>query len=190
MRRKVNAILLAAGYSERFIENKLLYPVKGKPMYFHTVEKVLKLHLNSTIVVTQYPVIAEQLKDSKVTVVHNENSYLGLSSSIKLGLQSDLSADGYLFVTCDMPFLQLDTLEKIVSAFEDSDKGIICAASPDLYGNPSLFSRKYLEELLRLKGDIGGKIVMKNHLDDLQKIMVRSPKELSDIDTVGDLSLL
>lgn len=190
MRKKVNAILLAAGYSKRFVENKLLYSIKGKPMYLHTVEKVLKLHMNRTIIVTQYPVITEQLKDNKVTVVYNERSYLGLSSSIKLGLQSDLSADGYLFVTCDMPFLQLVTLEKIVSAFEDGDKGIICAASSGLYGNPSLFSKKYLEELLKLKGDIGGKVVMKNHLDDLQKIMVRSPKELSDIDTIEDLSLL
>ncbi len=190
MRKKVSAILLAAGYSKRFVENKLLYPINGKPMYFHTVEKVLKLQLNRTIVVTQYSVIEEQLKGIDVSVVRNENSNLGLSSSIKLGLESNLSADGYLFLTCDMPFLELVTLQKIISAFEDGDKGIICAASPNLYGNPSLFSRKYLEELLKLKGDIGGKAVMKNHLDDLQKIMVHSPKELSDIDTIEDLSLL
>ena len=36
-------ILLAAGFSRRFGENKLLYPVEGVPMYLRAAKLLLRL---------------------------------------------------------------------------------------------------------------------------------------------------
>ena len=52
-------ILLAAGYSRRFGQNKLLYPVNGKPMYSYGLDTLKKaaglLKVNCQVqVVTQH----------------------------------------------------------------------------------------------------------------------------------------
>ena len=57
-------ILLAAGYSRRFGQNKLLYPVNGKPMYSYGLDTLKKaaglLKVNCQVqVVTQYEQILE-----------------------------------------------------------------------------------------------------------------------------------
>ena len=54
-------------------------------------------------------------------------------------------------------------------------------------GNPTIFSRKYKDELLNLKGDVGGKFVMKKHLEDLEKLLITDKLELMDIDTREEL---
>ena len=40
---KLSIIVLASGNSKRFRENKLLYEIDEKPMYLHTVEKLINL---------------------------------------------------------------------------------------------------------------------------------------------------
>ncbi|MBP3915657.1 NTP transferase domain-containing protein, partial [Clostridium sp.] len=97
----INLILLAAGNSKRFNGNKLLAIYKDKPIYMHIVEKVLDLKVNKIICVTQYEEIKEALLNTNINVVMNNNSNLGISSSIKIGINFDKNADGYMFMVCD-----------------------------------------------------------------------------------------
>ena len=46
---KLSIIVLASGNSKRFRENKLLYEIDEKPMYLHTVEKLINLKKNTSI---------------------------------------------------------------------------------------------------------------------------------------------
>ena len=50
--------------------------------------------------------------------------------------------------------------------------------------NPVIFSPKYEKELLLLKGDVGGKKVVKKHLDDVFLYEVDNKEELEDFDTL------
>jgi len=184
---RINLILLASGNSIRFKGNKLLAKVNDKPMYMNIVEKVLKLNLNKLIVVTQYDEIKAALSNYKLQVVINENSKLGISNSIKLGINEDLEADAYMFMVCDQPFISLETMEKLINRFMKSNKGMACVEYNGSLGNPTIFSGKYKHELLSLKGDIGGKSIMKKHLDDLEKVQISNELELMDIDTREEL---
>ncbi|GAA0077393.1 molybdenum cofactor cytidylyltransferase [Clostridium sp. CTA-5] len=184
---KINLILLASGNSIRFKSNKLLTIVNNKPMYMNVVEKVLKVDFNKIILVTQYEEIKLALPKQDIQVVMNKNSELGISHSIKLGIQNDMNADAYMFMVCDQPFISLKSIKTLINRFIKSDKGMACVENNGKLGNPTIFSKKYRDELLSLKGDIGGKFVMKKHLDDLERVIIINEIEMMDIDTREEL---
>lgn len=187
---RINLILLAAGNSKRFNGNKLLAIYKEKPMYMHIVDKVRNVNVDKIICVTQYQQIKEELSNVKINVVMNKNSDLGISSSIKLGINFDKNADGYMFMVCDQPFILEKTLNRLIDNFINGEKGIVCVGFGDKKGNPVIFSKKYINELLSLEGDTGGKIILKRHLDDLKIVEINNEIELVDIDTKEKFSEL
>jgi len=187
---KINLILLASGNSIRFKGNKLLASVNNKPMYMNVVEKILKLNFNKIILVTQYEEIKAALVEQPIQVIMNKNSELGISHSIKLGISDDMEADAYMFMVCDQPFISLESIEKLIDRFMKSNKGMACVQYEGKLGNPTIFSRKYMQELLSLNGDVGGKSIMKKHLDDLEKVQISHKVELMDIDTREKLEKL
>ena len=140
---KINLILLAAGNSKRFNGNKLLAIYKNKPIYMYIVEKVVNLKINKIICVTQYEEIKEALLNTNINVVMNNNSNLGISSSIKIGINFDKNADGYMFMVCDQPFISIQTLNSVIDNFIKGDKGIVCVGCGNNKGNPVIFSKKY-----------------------------------------------
>lgn len=180
---KINLILLASGYSRRFNGNKLLTNFYDKPLYMHIIDKAINMDFNKVICVTQYEEIKRNLNNTGIYVVMNENSELGISNSIKLGINYDKEADGYMFMVCDQPFIRKDTIKNVIDVFETSNKGIAAIGNESIIGNPVIFSRKYIDELLSLKGDTGGKKIVKRHLDDLELIEVNDDLEFIDIDT-------
>jgi len=187
---KINLILLASGNSDRFRSNKLLVSVNNKPMYMNVVEKILKLNFNKIILVTQYQEIKAALLEQPIQVVMNKNSELGISHSIKLGIRTDMEVDAYMFMVCDQPFISVVSIETLINSFIESDNGIACLEHKGNLGNPAIFSKKYKNELLSLKGDIGGKSIIKKHLDDLERIPVADELEMMDIDTREELENL
>lgn len=187
---KINLILLAAGNSTRFNGNKLIEMINEKPMYMNVIEKVIKLKFNKIILVTQYEVIKEALLNYPIEVVMNNESALGISHSIKLGINADLEADAYMFMVCDQPFISLKSIEKLINSYIKGNKGMACATNDGNLGNPTIFSAKYKEALLNLKGDVGGKAVMKKHLEDLERVEISDKAELMDIDSREEMEKL
>ena len=143
---KLNLILLAAGNSKRFNGNKLLAIYKYKPIFMYIVEKVVNLKINKIICVTQYEEIKEALLNTNINVVMNNYSNLGISSSIKIGINFDKNADGYMFMVCDQPFISIQTLNSVIDNFIKGDKGIVCVGCGNNKGNPVILSKKYINE--------------------------------------------
>ena len=52
--------------------------------------------------------------------------------------------------------------------------------------NPVIFAYKYYEELKKLEGDVGGKCVLKKHLDDVQMFEMPA-SELKDLDSLTEI---
>lgn len=187
---KINLILLGAGDSRRFNGNKLLTKINDKPMYMYSIETILNINFNKIIFVTQYEEIKNQLSNYSIKVIMNQNSKLGISNSIKLGILAGNDCDAYMFLVCDQPFVKSESLEKLIHGFIKSKKGMACLEYNGELGNPTIFAKKYEEELLSLKGDIGGKSIMKKYLDDVKKIKIDDLLELVDVDTQEDLKTI
>lgn len=188
---KLALIMLAAGNSRRFGSNKLFYPIEGKAMYLHILEKLflVKERIESTeitcsvTVVTQYSQIAEKAVRLGAKVQLNPHPEEGISSSLKLGLNVNEDADACLFTVSDQPWISQETILEMILKFVASEKGMACLWSDTKPGNPCIFSKCYYPELLSLEGDTGGKRIMKLHKDDVLRIPVTDARQLTDLDT-------
>ena len=180
-------ILLAAGYSRRFGQNKLLYPVNGKPMYSFGLDTLKKaaglLKVNCQVqVVTQYEQILETCNSQGLPAYMNPAPDLGIASSMQVGLQHNLHKDACLFMVADQPGLKSGSVKELVEGFLLSGKGMGVCCLQEKMGNPCIFGRKYYNELLSLEGDKGGKKVIMKHLDNTQIYEIEEGRELEDID--------
>lgn len=194
---KLAMIMLAAGNSRRFGENKLLYEIDKIPMYqrilkeLQETEKVLKKELPeiacTITIVTQYEEIRNYAREHGMDVVINPHPEEGISSSLKLGLQANREADAALFTVSDQPWLKSRTIVRLIENYLNTGQKIACPAVMEegapCIGNPCLFSRAYFSELLALLGDTGGKRVIKRHMEDTALLLLEEKQELTDIDT-------
>lgn len=187
---KINLVLLASGNSKRFGSNKLLYKINGKEMFKYSVDladdlkKSLKDTIKNIIVVSKYQEIKEYVLSKNMIYVENPQSELGISTSIILGVsESEKDRSEYImFMVCDQPYTKSSTIENFIKSFLKSSKGIGAVAFEKIMGNPCIFSHKYLKDLKKLSGDIGGKKIIKENLDDVYIYEVSTKKELEDID--------
>ncbi|WP_027128080.1 nucleotidyltransferase family protein [Fusobacterium perfoetens] len=188
---KLDIILLAAGNSKRFGSNKLLYKLNNKYMFEYTLEnifslkKIFKESIENIIVVSKYKEIEEYLKTTKINNIkykENPHSEMGISSSIILGLNEINNKNFLMFMVCDQPYLKVETLEKFIKNFFKQSKKIGCLFDGKDLGNPCIFSPEYIEELKNIKGDKGGKQIIKKHMEEVFSFMVEDKKELEDID--------
>lgn len=199
-------VLLAAGSSRRFFGNKLLYVYEGKPLYRYVADAVCELPPETfagKVVVTRYEEILEDLQGRGFLTVRNMHSDWGISHSIRLGIETVLAARerqheslslagqkqceenrnfAICFAVCDQPHLRRETIRQFACAYLESARGIGCLKHGAETGNPVIFSENYLEELLALQGDTGGKAVLKRHLEDVFFYEVADGRELWDLD--------
>jgi len=78
------------------------------------------------------------------------------------------------------------TINQLIEAFNSHNKGIAVPTYQGRRGHPIIFDIKYKAELFKLKGDIGGREIIRNHPKDVLKVAVDSESVVSDIDTKDD----
>ena len=176
------AILMASGFSKRFGgQNKLLVPFRGKPLARYTLELVDAFEFSGGIYfVTSSDDAAALAADlPRVRVVKNTAPEKGQRESVRLGVEA-ADAACYLFFPCDMPFLDRDTVQRIL---DERRPG--CIVEPRYRGkpgNPGLFSAAFREELLSLAEGESPRIIKARHPQALLAVEVSNPLALEDID--------
>ena len=194
---KISAIIMASGKSERMGTNKLLLEYRGMTFIENTLEKVLKENFYEFAIVVSDKKVKRKVQDyiknletdeKKIYIVDNKKSEKGQSESIKIGLKTLGKCDGYMFFSCDQPFLTSDTIKKILKNFNPERITI-----PEYNGKrslPVIFGENFKEELLKLEGDTGGKTVISNHPDKIRTVEIENSDEGKDIDTKEDYEML
>ena len=190
---KLGFVFMASGFGRRFGSNKLMHDLAGKPVYKYALESLFeaacelkKNHILSLAVVSQYSEILADAEKSGLTAVFNSLSETGITSSIKLGIENLPPAEKYAFFVADQPYLKPETTVNFIEAYLESGKTIGCVSSDNAFGNPVIFDRLYLPELLALEGDRGGKRVVMEHLSEVFSFPVEK-EELTDIDAPSDI---
>lgn len=185
----IQIILLAAGLSRRFDGNKLLTPWERKPLYLHALQALAQLTERRPdcrlTVVTRYEEIQTQALALGAQVRWNDHSEEGISSSLRLGLESAPEADYYLCSVADQPGLTTGLAQAFLDAFFASQKTLGCVSHDGIPGNPVIFHRRYRGELLALRGDVGGRRVLARH--PAECFLWPGPA-LPDLDTRADFA--
>ena len=178
---KLGCVIMAAGASRRFGENKLLQDFLGKPLFVRVLEAAAGV-FEKTIVVTGYEPVEVYAEKLGFLPVKNENPQLGVSHTIRLGMEAMKDCDGVVFAAADQPLLSRETFVRLAEAFRSEPNRIHAAAADGVRGNPCLFPKELFAELLALEGDTGGGAVIRVHSDCLRLLEVPS-EELLDCDT-------
>lgn len=184
-------VLLAAGSSRRMgDQNKLLSNVGGGLL----IERSLKALLSAggVIVVTGWQSEAIEaavgMGDERINFVHNPNYDLGMSSSIKVGLDALPSyATGCFVAPADMPNICADTLALMRDLHRLCPDEIIVPYAGERQGNPVLWPRRFFDALKNLEGDQGAKTLLQTTLSDHIHSVQVDEALLLDIDTMQDL---
>ena len=183
----IGCVILAAGNSVRFGENKLLAEVDGKAMIKRAFEAVPVEKLCSVIVVTQYESIVKLADDFSFQTVVNDRPELGISRSVMLGTTALKGrCGGILYMVADQPWLKRESVSRMLDVFRDHPDCIVSMSSSGKRGNPCIFPKACFDELCCLSGDKGGRTVIEQHEDQLI-LFETAETELKDIDTPKDI---
>ena len=183
------AIILAAGFSKRMGENKLLLEYEGKTFIQTIIEKLLEINFNKIILVVSNLEIYKKYKNynEKLFVIFNDKAEKGISESIKKAVvyaKNNLEVDKYMFFVADQPLLKKETILKLIEK-SNSNKIIVPKNNNTIY-NPVIFPNKYTSELLNLEGDRGGKQIILNHLDNITFVDIEDANEFQDVDVIEE----
>ncbi len=122
---KVTAILLAAGQGTRMKSDlpKVLHPIAGRPMIWHSLEAMRQSTTEKPVVVIGHGAekVTEFLGDSAVTVI--QEPQLGTGHAV-IQAQAVLKGKTDLVLVCyaDMPLLRGETLQQLVET-QKTNKG-------------------------------------------------------------------
>ena len=88
----------------------------------------------------------------------------------------------------DMPLVDGPAIDRIVAAYDTQEgRRIIVPTHQGTQGNPVLWDRAYIPELMTLSGDIGAKSLLKRHLESITEVEMPDNAVLQDFDTPESL---
>ena len=184
-RKDCGILLLAAGESRRYGGHKLLECIQGQPMYKYSLKHLEAFPECTRAVVTRFADIEVAAENQGILAVRNDHPEEGISRSLRMGLQKLLEINpdmrGVLCMVCDQPYIKTATIERMFLNAAGVSSRIVCAGNGERQGNPVWFGRDYFDELMALKGDVGGKQVVRRYPERVV-ICPASLRELMDID--------
>lgn len=188
-----SAIILAAGQSRRFGEQKILLPLGKSTVIENTVDNICKSKVNEVIVVSGYEtdLLDELLKRRKTRIVFNKNYFVGIGSSIACGVKFiSEESNAIVIFLADQPLISSSIINKLLDSYTISNNSILYPVYNNKKGHPVIFSVKYKIELMKLNGDRGAKKIIKKNPEDITEINVSTDEILKDIDTLEDYNSL
>ncbi|HEY8884027.1 MAG TPA: nucleotidyltransferase family protein, partial [Chloroflexota bacterium] len=111
----------------------------------------------------------------------------GQSTSLRAGLLAfprELSAALVLLV--DQPLVDAALLDHLIGLYEESRAPIVAPQFGGRRGNPVLFDRAIIPELLTVVGDTGAREIISRHRDRLATLELPDDRAFLDVDTWDD----
>jgi molybdenum cofactor cytidylyltransferase len=183
------AIVLAAGGATRFGQPKLLLPWSGTTLLGQVVDRALAAgSIDEVIVVVgcEGERVAAAVSDRPVRVVVNEAWAEGQSSSVRAGLAAlPTGVSAALFLLGDQPEVTPEVIEALVQRHRQTLAPIVVPSYRGQRNNPVLFDRAAFAEMGRLRGDVGGRVLIERFQQSVERVAFDAPPPF-DIDTPED----
>ena len=143
----VSAVVLAGGLSRRLGRDKAVEPLAGEPLIRRVLSRIAQVTDETVVVVNDAARASELPLDKDVVVAVDRYPGAGSLGGIFTGLEAARS-DWALVVACDMPFLNVPLLHRILSLRSGRD-----AVVPVIEGRPepthAAYSRRCLPHIER-----------------------------------------
>jgi molybdenum cofactor cytidylyltransferase len=188
-------MVLAAGLSRRMGIPKMLLPYQQKTLVRYVIEKSLNSVLDGVVVVINPKVegLYEEVSIRGVKqVIQNNDSYLGMSTSIKAGLRSlPQQVEATVILLGDQPEICENLIDKVVETYRLKHKPSVVQSVflNNEKGHPVLFKRNMFPHLLKMDGDRGGKSVIQKFSKEVVYAEMNQ-MNIPDVDTFEDYQRL
>lgn len=190
-------IILAAGAATRFGQPKQLLRLKDKYLIEWVLDAAINSRLGRIVLVLGHAhkkilqALGKKAQHAKLQVEVNPNYKKGQSDSLQVGLdtvKNDFPA--VIFLLGDQPMLDSATINTLLAGFWSADKDICVPTYRGARKTPAIFSRRFYNHLMNIKGDIGARQIIDANPDQVSTIEIDDPLCFYDIDTERDFAKL
>lgn len=176
----VQGIILAAGFSSRFVGYKMEKLLNGKTILDHTILS-MKDYVDKIYIVTGYKrEIVEEIcsKYDFIETIYNKDFEDGMFSSVKKGI-SKIKSKKFFLIPGDYPLIKNNTYEELLK----SEGDIVVPSYNQKGGHPILIDYKVVENIENTKAEN-----LREYFSDYNKTYINIEDEgvLLDIDTYDD----
>lgn len=182
----MNGIILASGFSRRMGKNKLLMNIGEEVILQKVIREIKKSDISNIILVAREDNVIEIGIREEIQVIKNESATYGQSQSIKVGLTKVNASQNFMFFCGDQPFIDSSSINKLITASIRLKDNIIIPRVKGKTGSPVIFPKFLKDELEALKGDVGGREVIKSNNSKVIYVDINNDLFLQDIDTMDD----
>lgn len=187
----VTAIVLAAGQGSRFRaetgQDKLLALCVGRDGVTRPVIEQVLVNLPVSVVDRWVVTSPERGEVTRLAEAYGCQVLLlqsaGMGDSIAAAVAASASAEGWLVVLGDMPFVQSTSVEQVIDALVAGAISVPVQAGQ--YGHPVAFDRALGPHLMALTGDRGAKPLFAQAV--LREVQVEDRGVLWDVDVPATL---
>ena len=186
-------IILAAGAATRFGHPKQLLRLKDKYLIERVLDAALNSRLGRVVLVLGFAhqkiqkALGKKLRHAKLQIEVNPHYQKGQGHSLQVGLSSVINTfPAVMFLLADQPLVDAATINCLLDKFWSADKDIGVPTFHGKRGNPSIFSQKFYQHIMKIKGDIGARQIINAHPERVLEIEIKNPLLFSDVDTPED----
>ncbi len=151
--KQIEAILLAAGGSQRLGQPKQLIHFNDEILINYILGKIIKGGLSDIKVIlgSHFKEIKNQIIYDDIEVIENRDWKEGISSSIKCGIKNiNSEIEAVMFFVVDQPFLDSSLVERVLEKSRTSNAEIIAVSVSGQLSHPVLFKRTLFPDLLKV----------------------------------------
>jgi len=180
-------VILASGYSRRMGANKLLLPFKNKTMIEAVIEEAISSNLEGIYIVCRNNEIKDVVNQYPINIIMNEEAHEGQSTSIVKAIQEvEGKYDSYMFLMGDQPLINKDFINEIMDFYYNNNSSILVPIYNGKRGTPVVFASKWNNALLELRGDEGGRQIIRQNNKEVLEYEVDHQVLGVDIDNIED----
>jgi len=206
--RRVAAVITAAGAGTRMQGRiKQLLPWRGKTLIENAIEIATQSEANEILVVlgAHAEEIQKYLAKSsngshavessgvgaRPAYILNPGWQEGHASSIRAAVDAlSPQTDAAIFINADQPLLTATVINKIIQRYRETDASIIASSFAGKRGSPVLFRRVHFAELRALRGEQGGRELIAQYAERVQRVEFDDASWGVDVDTMEEYEKL
>jgi molybdenum cofactor cytidylyltransferase len=186
--RRLQIVVLAAGFSSRFGRPKPLARVRGVSLLRRTLCVARRLGAAGVIVVVPRNAARYRVEAGGMKVRWAVNSLRaqGLSSSVRRGIAAARYSSAVLLMPADLIHLESRELRRLVRRWQSAPRRLIARRIDLAAATPLILPRWLYPRVRTLTGDVGLRDLVRQLPAD-SRLLVAMPSAAEDIDTPQDL---
>jgi len=191
---KIDAVILAAGKSERFGQPKVLHSFLGEPFVSRIIDGFRQAGVRNISLVLGHNA-GEYLRRIPQSgfpyIVINKDYELGQFSSLQVGIRSiNNNADGALMTLIDCPHILDTTYDTVVKEAIENPEQIIIPSFKSRGGHPVYLPKWFFSKILDAPPTENLRRLFDDHHTAIHRCEVSDKGITMDIDTLDDLEQL